>query len=86
MDDVIYITGNQETLGDWNPEKIKMDRISDFQRELILNLKSPAQFKFTRGTWETEDGIKETYKHVTIKPESQSDFEFEIQNYFDKEE
>lgn len=83
--DTIYLTGNQENLGNWEPEKIKMKRVSDFERELKLKIKSPAQFKITRGNWETEAEVKGTYGNITIKPEKQSNFEFEIENYFDKE-
>lgn len=82
--DTIYITGNQDNLGNWSPDKIKMQRISDFERVVTLTLKSPAQFKITRGTWETEAEVKGTYGNVTIKPENQSDVEIEIENYFDK--
>lgn len=85
LNDVVYITGNQDALGNWDPKKIKMNNISDFERELNLDLKSPAQFKITRGNWETEAVIKGSYGNVTIKPESQSDFEFEIENYFDND-
>ena len=82
-EDTIYITGNQDNLGNWNPNKIKMDRISDFEREINLKLKSPAQFKFTRGNWETEAEVIGTYGNIMIKPEKQSNFEFEIEKYFD---
>lgn len=78
--DTIYISGNQDNLGNWNPEKIKMERVSDFERELNLKLKSPAQFKITRGNWDTEAEVKGTYGNITIKPEKQSVFKFEIDN------
>jgi predicted alpha/beta superfamily hydrolase len=78
--DTIYISGNQDNLGNWNPEKIKMERVSDFERELNLKLKSPAQFKITRGNWDTEAEVKGTYGNITIKPEKQSVFNFEIDN------
>jgi hypothetical protein len=79
-EDTIYITGNQENLGSWNPEKIKMERISDFERAIKLNLKSPAQFKFTKGNWESEVEVIGTYGNITIKPENKSEFKFEIVN------
>ena len=82
-DDTIYITGNQENLGDWNPEKIELERISDLEREIKLKLKSPAQFKLTKGNWESEAEVIGTYGNITIKPEEKSEFEFEIENYFD---
>jgi hypothetical protein len=81
--DTIYITGNQANLGNWNPEKVKMEKISDFEREIKLKLKSPAQFKLTKGSWESEAEVIGTYGNITIRPEKESEFEFEIENYFD---
>lgn len=52
--DEVFIVGNQECLGNWKPEKIKMSRISDYEREVSLNLVFPAEYKFTRGNWESE--------------------------------
>lgn len=52
--DEVFIVGNQESFGNWQPDKIKMNRISDYEREISLNLTFPAEFKFTRGTWESE--------------------------------
>jgi predicted alpha/beta superfamily hydrolase len=76
--DTIYITGNQKSLGEWNPEKIKMNKISEFEREIVLKLKSPAQFKFTKGSWESELQVNGTYNKVTIKPNIKQDYEFQI--------
>ena len=84
-EDTIYITGNQDNLGNWNPKKIKMDKTSDFERKITLKLKSPAQFKFTRGNWNSEAEVKGTFENITIRPEKQTDFEFKIENYFDSE-
>lgn len=84
-DDTIYITGNQDNLGNWNPEKVKMEKISDFEREIKLKLKSPAQFKFTRGNWESEAEVIGTYENSIIRPEKKSEFEFEIESYFDRQ-
>jgi len=84
-EDTIYITGNQNNLGNWNPEKVKMERSSDLEREIKLKLKSPAQFKFTRGNWESEAEVIGAYTNITILPEKKSEFEFEIENYFDNQ-
>lgn len=75
--DIVYITGNQPTLGDWNPNKVEMKKISDLEREIILEIQSPAQFKFTKGSWDTEIEVVGTYNNVTIKPELKKEFEFE---------
>lgn len=82
--DSIYITGNQDNLGNWNPKKIKMEKISDIERMIKIKIKSPAQFKFTRGSWDTEAEVIGTYSNITIRPEKKSDFEFEIENYIDQ--
>lgn len=85
-EDNIYIVGNQTNLGDWNPEKIKMNKISDYEREITLKLRSPEIFKFTRGSWGSEAEVIGTYRDVTIKPESKKVFGFEVENYADRYE
>ena len=82
--DTIYITGNQSNLGNWNPQKIKLKKVSDYEREISLKLKTPAEFKFTRGNWNSEAEIIGTYDNVMIKPELKKDFEFEIIDYLDR--
>ena len=77
-DDIIFITGNQPNLGDWNPNKIQMKKISDYERSIVLKVQSPAQFKFTKGSWDTELQVIGTYNNVTIKPEIKKEFQFEI--------
>lgn len=83
--DEIFITGNQENLANWNPNKIKLDKISDFEREITLSLKSIAEFKFTRGSWDTQAELKTAFGNVNIKPENQKIYEFEIESYYDRE-
>ncbi len=83
--DEIYITGNQINLGNWNPGQIRMNKISDYEREIKLKLKSPAQFKFTKGNWETEAEIKNgIMENITIKPESKQKHQYEIVGYADE--
>lgn len=52
--DEVFITGNQESLGNWDPGSIKLNTISDFEREITLDLTYPAEFKFTKGNWDKE--------------------------------
>ena len=56
--DAVFITGNQEVLGNWNPNSIKMDKVSDYERTITLNLTYPAEFKFTKGDWNSEGILK----------------------------
>ncbi|QQS51664.1 MAG: esterase [Bacteroidota bacterium] len=85
-EDVIYITGNQDNLGDWNPNKIEMKKITELEREISLKLQSPAQFKFTKGNWESELQIVGTYNNVIIKPELKKEFILEIEKNMDENE
>ena len=59
--DEVFIVGSQENLGDWQPNKIKMKKTSDFEREITLNLTFPVEFRFTRGSWDNE-AIVEDYQ------------------------
>ena len=56
--DEVYITGNQEALGNWNPKSVKMEKISYYERSITVNLTYPAEFKFTQGDWNSEGIIK----------------------------
>lgn len=60
--DNIFITGNQESLGNWDPGSVKMKKTSDFERELTVAINYPAEFKITKGDWSSE-GIVESLDH-----------------------
>jgi predicted alpha/beta superfamily hydrolase len=55
-DEKIYIAGNQPEFGNWNPGSIALNKINDstwtdlflFEKNTVL------EFKFTKGTWDTE--------------------------------
>ena len=81
--DTVYIVGSQNALGNWDPGKIRMTKTSALEREVTLKLKSPAQFKFTRGSWDSEAEVIGTFRNISIKPEKAPEFNFEIENYFD---
>jgi predicted alpha/beta superfamily hydrolase len=52
--DEVYIVGNQDNLGNWQPDKIKLNKISEYEREISLKLTFPAEYKLTRGNWNSE--------------------------------
>ncbi len=52
--DEVYITGNQASLGNWNPKKIKMNTVSSYERSITVPIQFPATFKFTKGSWASE--------------------------------
>lgn len=59
-EDEVFITGNQESLGNWDPSKIKLKKTSDFEREISLKIQFPMEFKITKGTWETQGFTDQT--------------------------
>lgn len=56
----VYITGNQEALANWNPMGVKMNQVNDSIYTIDLNLRLPAEYKFTQGTWEHQPFPKNT--------------------------
>jgi predicted alpha/beta superfamily hydrolase len=62
--DEVYIVGNQDDLGNWTPDKVKLNKISEYEREISLNLTFPAEFKFTRGNWKSEAIIN----NISVQP------------------
>jgi len=84
--DEVYITGNQPELANWNPKELIMKSTSEFEREITLNIHTPAQFKFTRGTWDTEaliDGI-EGIPNLKLEVTEDCEAEYKVINWKDK--
>lgn len=84
--DEVYIVGNQANLGDWNPNKIKMTKTSDFEREISIEVTLPAEYKFTRGTWESEAIITDLYNqpNFVLIEKNNSDITYLIQGWTDE--
>lgn len=55
--DDVYITGNQPALADWNAAGTKMEKLNDTTYAIDLDLTLPAEFKFTRGSWDFDKQI-----------------------------
>jgi predicted alpha/beta superfamily hydrolase len=68
--DEVYITGNQKALGNWSPNQVKMENISDYERSITIDLTYPAEFKFTKGDWNSEGIIKTLNNNPNQKLES----------------
>ncbi len=83
--DEVYIVGNQESLGNWEPNKIKLNKISQYEREISLDLSFPAEFKFTRGNWESEANVVD-YENGNniVLTKNDNLYEFEITNWKDE--
>lgn len=50
----VYITGNQSSIGSWNPNKIKLNKISETTREISFLTYPDLRFKFTKGSWDKQ--------------------------------
>ncbi len=52
----IYITGNNEQLGNWNPSSVPLEKINDttWQKIFKFNLAEKIEYKFTLGSWGKE--------------------------------
>ncbi|MCX6169465.1 MAG: alpha/beta hydrolase-fold protein [Ignavibacteriales bacterium] len=54
--DRVYIVGNTEEIGNWNPSKVMLDKISNELRQKTLTFEkgTTIEYKFTKGSWQTE--------------------------------
>lgn len=85
--DEVFIAGNQENLGNWQADKVKMNKISDYEREISLNLSFPAEFKFTRGSWNSEGYINNFFEDKpNIVLESSEPVSFGIKSWKDRQQ
>lgn len=82
--DDVYITGNQEALGNWNPKSVKMEKISDFERSITVDLTYPAEFKLTKGSWDTEGIVKQLNDNPNLTIENEdSKTKFVVKTWMD---
>ncbi len=72
--DAVFITGNVAQLGNWQPNRVKMERTGQNRYEITLMLPCSAaiEYKFTRGSWDNEevlsDGTVPSNKALTVSP------------------
>lgn len=52
--DKAFIAGNQENLGNWDPSRVELKKISPLEREIKLKVQFPLEFKITRGDWNSQ--------------------------------
>ena len=52
----VYITGNNNLLGIWQPDVVKLNKMSDekWSKKFIFNKGDQLEFKITRGSWQNE--------------------------------
>ena len=83
----VYITGNQEALGNWSPNAVLMEKTSAIERSITLELQLPAELKFTRGNWNTEAlliGSDEFNGTIGITSKENIAPFYEIENWMDE--
>jgi len=56
----VYITGNHSALGNWQPDRFALHKVAEGRWELGVELPKGTnlEFKLTRGSWETEEVVK----------------------------
>ena len=84
--DEIYISGNQESLGDWAENQVKMERASPLTRQITVDVRDHVEVKFFREeggaqAWvKTGPMSKSTWSRM-IRPEEGGEYSFEIASY-----
>jgi len=86
----IFITGNSYQLANWEPAIIKMERENDstFTKSFLFNLNTRIEYKFTKGSWETEAlNEKElAYKNFTLLAIADTIITYKIPKWKDSED
>jgi len=71
----------------WAPEKVKLNRVSEYVRELRVFVYYPLEFKITRGTWESEaitDQSNYQGENIFISDTSKYIIPIKVNEWFDK--
>ncbi|MCJ8155033.1 DUF4932 domain-containing protein [Chryseobacterium sp. SSA4.19] len=79
----VYITGNQSSIGSWNPQKIKLDKTNETTRKITFTTYPDLRFKLTKGSWDTEakiDGIEEG-KDVSLLLDKNTTLNYTVKNW-----
>jgi len=63
QDQKVFIAGNKTELGNWNPDKISLNKINDSTWSKMFDFKigETIEFKFTKGSWD-EEALNESCK------------------------
>ena len=85
-EDEVFITGNQEPLGNWEPGQVRMKKVAPLEREVTLRVQDPVMVKFTRGAWESQAWIKVgqsgwSTRNLVVRPEDGTEYLFEVHAY-----
>ncbi len=85
--DELFITGNQESLGNWKSDQVKMVQVSPLIREITLSLRDHAAVTFylngTSQAWiKYGDGGQSTHP-MMFRPKEGDEYSFEVVRYND---
>ncbi len=81
--DTVYLTGNIEKLGEWKPNAIKMEKISDsiWSKTILFEESEKIEFKVNGGLWEYEALDKNKIKYENFKLRVEQDTTINIIAY-----
>ena len=68
----VYIAGNQASLGNWDAGKVKLKHVNDSVRAIDVKVQLPAQFKFTRGNWQSEAFLANASSGINLRIDNKS--------------
>ena len=52
---IVFIAGNNEQFGNWQPDQIKLEWVRDhWEKTFSFEENTWVEFKFTKGSWESE--------------------------------
>jgi predicted alpha/beta superfamily hydrolase len=86
--DTVYIAGNIKEIGNWNPSEVKLNKQNDstWQRSFNIENGEILEFKFTKGSWQTEaldDEGNLPGNHI-LKVNNDTTLTFKISNWKDE--
>lgn len=80
--DEVYIFGNQESLANWQKDKIKMHKTSPFEREITLEVQNHVEVQFSNDgeslAWISIGEMGRSTHPMMIKPKAGATYSFEI--------
>ncbi len=82
--DEVYIVGNQKALGHWNPGSVKMQKVSEREHSIEMEVTYPIEFKFTKGSWASEGYTGDKFENPNITITEPTDkASFEVLGWYD---
>lgn len=84
----VFITGNNNIIGGWNPSSVQLNRINDSTFSKTFEFEKPIslEFKFTKGSWDSEgvDSIGSTQPNYTAQISNDTTIVFIIDYWKDQ--